>query len=568
MYIIASSFRVESSTAATSSTFLRRLHRYSERIYTRSPLYLATTCSSGNTFRKSQGRRRLLLLPQVVYNRAGKFSTSHVPLLLTSPKPLRSAASRFFNRLESWWNGPSRLQPAADDVVNETNPESDDTKEGAVLDHEDLQDWLEDRAMRTSILHQMVRKLERQHPLKEENGLHQSVYKAVICAKLAKEYLATVVKLLVSLLATWEGSLDSTMTPPSEHSLERNIRKILSVSTKQGFLQLQALQTELARLNGPAQDPDAERDLRQTRQLVDDVETMLFTLFDGFGKAGLAELVADDSSDSSAMESSDEQDDDSRKLNTSTGKIRGVYHLSPFTAVHEYRTFTLDTACDYPSPQDLLFGMVNHVIEELTRTTTGGTNTGLDRGWIMLDIMEELRLGLESLYHTTSAPTTLNDFDNNYGIQTIFSKERTTNIDCRASIAWTTFNASLIKVSVSLSLYGHQQRMNSPGKANRRQRTVKGRDTLLRLVLDPGERVRREQPPCRILSMLDVEKAWTELLGIASVCTDLSNTRARVIDMMRLIITTRRRFGWYCLAPDRGSPTSSILLEWRRAFAF
>jgi hypothetical protein len=464
---------------------------------------------------------------------------------LILPKPSRPTASRFFNRLESWWNRPSRLQHSADDIVNESIPEADDTREGATLDCEDLQEWLEDRAKRTSILHQMVRKTEKQQSLKAENGVCRSTYKAVLCAKLANEYLATVVKLLASLLANWEGSPGSTTASPDEHHPERNIREIMSISTKQIFHQLQAVQSELTSLHGPAQDSDAARDLRQTRKLVDAVETTLFTLFNGFSKFGLVELDVDGSSDSSVSDSCAEQDDDLWKPNSSRGKIRGVCHISPSTTGQEVCAFGQNTDFDYPPLDKLLFDMVNNVIKELARTTTNGAQNGLDRSWIMLDVTEELRQGLANFYHRTSAPTTLNDFDHNYGIPTVFSMERTTNIDCRASIAWTTFNASLIKVSVSLSIYGNQQRLNSPGKANRRQRTAKSRDTLLRLVLDPRERIRREQLPTRSLSMPDVEKAWIELLNMASVCTDLSNTRARVADMLRLIISLWERYVEY-----------------------
>lgn len=185
--------------------------------------------------------------------------------------------------------------------------------------------------------------------------------------------------------------------------------------------------------------------------------------------------------------------------------------------------------------------MVNHVNRAMTQSTTDGIDTRLERGWFMLDIMEGMRKGLAGLYLTTSAPRTLRDFDRQWGIPTIFSKERTTNIECRESIAWTAFNASLIKVSLSLAIYGHHQRMNSPGKANRRQRLMKRTNTLLRSVLDPLNstrlELRQQTQQSRALSMPEVERTWIDLLEIASVCTDLSNTRSRVVDMMRLIIS-------------------------------
>jgi hypothetical protein len=450
-------------------------------------------------------------------------------------------ASQFFNRLESWWNRPSRLEQAADEIIKEDRWHLTGPEGSPVLVHkEDVQNWLEVQATRTSILHQLIERLEQRRTERDfQCDQSTSRHKAVLCAQLVKEYLTTVVNLFMSISAAWKVDLDFSPSPSSDGS-ETSYREVLSISVQQIFHQLRNVQTELAQHQDPAQASDARSDLRQTRTLIDEAESNLFILFDAFSRAGLAELDADDSSDSSAAESSDGEDDGSLKAYNTRGKIRSSPRTSTTSVQHKPHTLGQGITRAHPR-HVLLFDMVNHVNRAMTQSTTDGIDTRLERGWFMLDIMEGMRKGLAGLYLTTSAPRTLRDFDRQLGIPTIFSKERTTNIECRESIAWTTFNASLIKVSLSLAIYGHQQRMNSPGKANRRQRTVKKANSLLRSVLDPMDstlvELRRQIPQSRTLSMPDVEKAWIDLLEIASVSTDLSSTRSRVVDMLRLIIS-------------------------------
>lgn len=459
--------------------------------------------------------------------------------------------ARFFSRLESWFNRPSRLYQAEEDIVDEDTPDSADAKEDVVLDGEDMQEWLEERARRTSILHQVLRKLDAGPPTGSSVVHGSPLYKAAICAKLAREYLTTVVKILLWTSATWKDGEQPASTVPARPPLDvqEDLGEILSVSINQVFRQLQAVQQELADRRNNPNDSDNARDVKQTRSLVDQVETVLFTLFDGFTKAGLAELDAGDSSDSSMLDFSDDEEDRSQKPLTSRGKIRGTYRLLPSAPPdHDYRTLGIDSHTNYPPLQLLLFGIINHIIAELARSTSGGVESGLDRAYFMLDIIETTKKGLTGLYHATGASTTRIICDPNS--QITYSGERTMNIHCRAAIAWATYNASLIRVSLSLSIYGHQQRMNGPGKTLRRYQTVEGEHIWSRhLPHHPDTHLRKEplrnsQEPRhdRTLSMSNIEEAWIELLEVASVCTDLSNTRARVEDMMRLIISLWERY--------------------------
>lgn len=63
-----------------------------------------------------------LLLPQVVYDRKGKKDILHIVPFCFFPDLTSydfTTGGRFYNKLESWWNRPSRLQQAAEELVYE-----------------------------------------------------------------------------------------------------------------------------------------------------------------------------------------------------------------------------------------------------------------------------------------------------------------------------------------------------------------------------------------------------------------------------------------------------------------
>ncbi|KAI5450735.1 hypothetical protein NCC49_002743 [Naganishia albida] len=265
----------------------------------------------------------------------------------------------------------------------------------------------------------MVRRLERRYPAGDDSfDQSTSRYKAVLCAQLVKEYLTTVVNLLMSVDASWKNGSDSDSASSADYPSEINFRVILSVSARQIFRQLQNVQTELARLREPAQGPDSEDDLRHVRTLIDEAESMLFILFNGFAKAGLAELEAEDGSESSVAESSDGDRDDygSVKYNTSGGKMSGSLRLSASAVKHESRVSRGDSDSQGHPHHILLFNMVHHVNKAMARTGTDGIDPGLERGWLLLDMIEGMREGLFGLYRATSAPKTLQDYDRRWGI--------------------------------------------------------------------------------------------------------------------------------------------------------
>lgn len=460
--------------------------------------------------------------------------------------------ARFYNKLESWWNRPSRLQQAAQDLIHE-DPRL--RAEEATADNKDIWEWLEDRARRTSILHRMLRRVDETAQNQSCSVQHTLGFANALSAKLAKEYLATLVKVMLYLSPRTEGDIDVTRNSPFRIEEEENrvLEEILAVCARQSFENLRNAQSGRTTLeNATGQLPNNSQieetpEIRQAQPLTSEVESLLYALLDGFAEPKLAEIHAESDSDTGSFDETVEEAYENLPPELKKSEIRPLSHSQPDLD----DLFGIDAKGDdfNPTAATFLSRLFSRIESDLVDSYSPRSERGVRRACMLLDTLENLRIRLVGLYDTLAAKNAAgaehghNDDGRNDSLYCVL------RLDCAESVSWTTFNACLAKTTLALAIYSHQQRRKGGNIPRRNRLRSDERDTSSIAPQSPGfnrkagEVIYVSEPDIeRTLGMTTVEKAYAELLDSAVTCAASTEWTPRIHDILRLLVELWDRY--------------------------
>lgn len=449
------------------------------------------------------------------------------------PRPF--TAGRFYNKLESWWNRPSRLQQAAEELVYE-----DASQAGIEVEVEaDLLEWLEQTARRTSILHQMLRRIETSTSNRSAPVQRTSEFKGALSAKLAAEYFATLVRILlyISLQKKLESYSISESPLKDQSEEDSSIEQILLVSTNQLVERLKSAQNGIDGQQVLRHDQEGTPDARQAVTLTKNVEQALYALLNDFGKARLEELKEDSESDSDP--DSDIYDEIVVRADETLYPDRVVRHLltSPY---NDDKSGNVEAQQEKGSarPTSLLLHKVISPIEAGILDMSRRANTPVRLAWLMLKVMGRLEKALCSLDSATTAQVKAElsgGYDRVEAMDCTFGrKEENTR-------AWAAFNVRLIKSSLMTSIYGRQERIKGGKPLRKNGGDQCERDSRRDGIGSPNMRGNNQDAFLhdahhKIISMDDIEKAHLELLDAALICVEMAQERSYIHGMLILLV--------------------------------
>lgn len=370
-------------------------------------------------------------------------------------------------------------------------------------------------------------------PVQDTSG-----FVTALSAKLAAEYLATLVRVLLHIALQEDSESNSISKSPFKDRIEEDssIQHILLVSTDQLFDRLNSAQNgiEGQQLRRDEEDtPDA----RQAVTLTQNVEQALYALLNDFGKAKLEELKEDFESD---FDSESEIFDEIVVRAVEKLYADGIVRHSPAPPYtdDEPGNEEVQHENDIVHPPSLLLHKVIGRIEAGILDISRRADTAVRQAWLVLEMMEGLRKALYSRNPAATAHVKAEVFDS---YDRVDATDSTLGGDEGNIRAWAAFNACLIKSYLMTSIYGRQARIKG-GKSLRNDRGHRyERNSTSGNIGSPDLRGKNQDDfphdaHHKIISMGDIEKAHLELLDAAFVCVELAQERSCIHDMLILLV--------------------------------